>query len=96
MSVKRLHHRDDEEQDNSWHSVALWIENSQVLLPWLMPMLAGGFAAGLIWIGFNKIMLNKLMTIRGIYEGADSGNSSCLRRQREQKRNKVMTLCAQR
>lgn len=73
MSVKRLHHIDDEEQDNnSWHSVALWIENSQALLPWLMSMLAGGFAAGLIWISFNKIMLNKLMTTRGIYEGADS------------------------
>jgi hypothetical protein len=60
---------------DSWHSVALWIENSQVLLPWLMPMLAGGFAAGLIWIGFNKTLLNKLMTARGIQEGADSGNS---------------------
>jgi hypothetical protein len=60
---------------DSWHSVALWIENSQVLLPWLMPMLAGGFAAGLIWIGFNKTLLNKLMTARGIQKGADSGNS---------------------
>ena len=60
---------------DSWHSVALWIENSQVLLPWLMPMLAGGFASGLIWIGFNKTLLNKLMTARGIREGADSGNS---------------------
>ncbi|HJY15511.1 MAG TPA: hypothetical protein VJ225_05715 [Nitrososphaeraceae archaeon] len=60
---------------DSWHSVALWIENSQVLLPWLMPMLAGGFAAGLIWIGFNKTLLNKLMTARGIPESADSGNS---------------------
>ncbi len=60
---------------DSWHSVALWIENSQMLLPWLMPMLAGGFAAGLIWIGFNKIMLNKLMTTGGIPEGTDSGNS---------------------
>jgi hypothetical protein len=60
---------------DSWHSVALWIESSQVLLPWLMPMLAGGFAAGLIWIGFNKTLLNKLMTARGIQEGADSGNS---------------------
>jgi hypothetical protein len=27
-----------------------------------MPMLAGGFAAGLIWIGFNKALLNKLIT----------------------------------
>ena len=60
---------------DSWHSVALWIENSQVILPWLMPMFAGGFAAGLIWIGFNKTLLNKLMTARGIQEGADSGNS---------------------
>jgi hypothetical protein len=46
-----------------------------MLLPWLMPMLTGGFAAGLIWIGFNKTLLNKLMTARGILEGADSGNS---------------------
>ena len=60
---------------DSWHSVALWIENSQVILPWLMPMFAGGFAAGLIWIGFNKTLLNKLMTARGIQEGADSENS---------------------
>ena len=60
---------------DSWHSVALWVENSQMLLPWLMPMLTGGFAAGLIWIGFNKTLLNKLMTARGILEGADSGNS---------------------
>jgi hypothetical protein len=60
---------------DSWHSVALWVENSQVLLPWLVPMLAGGFAAGLIWIGFNKILLNKLMTARRIPEGAGSGNS---------------------
>jgi hypothetical protein len=60
---------------DSWHSVALWIENSQVLLHWFMPMLAGGFAAGLIWIGFNKTLLNKLMTARRIQEGADSGNS---------------------
>jgi hypothetical protein len=60
---------------DSWHSVALWIENSQVILPWLMPMFAGGFAAGLIWIGFNKTLLNKLMTTRGTPESADSGNS---------------------
>jgi hypothetical protein len=58
---------------DSWHSVALWIENSQVILPWLMPMFAGGFAAGLIWIGFNKTLLNKLMTTRGTPESADSG-----------------------
>ena len=60
---------------DSWHSVALWIENSQVILPWLMPMFAGGFAAGLIWIGFNKTLLNKLMTTRETPESADSGNS---------------------
>ncbi|HEU4445154.1 MAG TPA: hypothetical protein VFR94_10820 [Nitrososphaeraceae archaeon] len=60
---------------DSWHSVALWIENSQVILPWLMPMFAGGFAAGLIWIGFNKTLLNKLMTTRGTPKSADSGNS---------------------
>lgn len=60
---------------DSWHSVALWIEISQVILPWLMPMFAGGFAAGLIWIGFNKTLLNKLMTTRGTPESADSGNS---------------------
>lgn len=60
---------------DSWHSVALWIESSQVILPWLMPMFAGGFAAGLIWIGFNKTLLNKLMTTRGTPESADSGNS---------------------
>jgi hypothetical protein len=62
---------------DSWHSIALWIENSQVLLPWLMPMLAGGFAAGLIWIGFNKALINKLMTTTTIIqETADSGNSA--------------------
>ena len=60
---------------DSWHSVALWIENSQLILPWLMPMFAGGFAAGLIWIGFNKTLLNKLMTTRGTPKSADSGNS---------------------
>jgi hypothetical protein len=60
---------------DSWHSVALWIENSQVILPWLMPMFAGGFAAGLIWISFNKTLLNKLMTTRGTPESVDSGNS---------------------
>jgi hypothetical protein len=59
---------------DSWHSEALWIENGQMLLPWLMPMLAGGFAAGLIWIGFNKILLNKLITTARI-EAADSENS---------------------
>jgi hypothetical protein len=61
---------------DSWHSVALWLEGDQMLLPWLLPMFAGGFAAGLIWIGFNKTMGNKLMTTTaGIQEIADSGNS---------------------
>ena len=59
---------------DSWHSAALWIENDQMLLPWLIPMLAGGFAAGLIWIGFNKALLNKLMTTARI-QAADSENS---------------------
>ncbi|HEX2472865.1 MAG TPA: hypothetical protein VHJ59_08950 [Nitrososphaera sp.] len=45
-----------------------------MLLPWLMPMLAGGFAAGLIWIGFNKALLNKLITIARI-ETVDLENS---------------------
>jgi hypothetical protein len=62
---------------DSWHSVALWIENNQMLLPWLMPMLAGGFAAGIIWIGFNNTLLNKLMrTTTGMQEGVDSGDSA--------------------
>ncbi len=47
-----------------------------LLLTWLLPMFAGGFAGGLIWISFNKILLNKLMTTRGIQEIADSGNSA--------------------
>jgi hypothetical protein len=38
-------------------------------------MLAGGFAAGLIWTGFNKARLNKLMTTARIQTAADSGNS---------------------
>jgi hypothetical protein len=68
---------------DSWHSVALWLEGDQMLLLllWLIPMLAGGFAAGLIWIGFNKTLLNKLMTrttATRIQEAAtaDSGNSA--------------------
>lgn len=58
----------------SWHSVALWIQNDQMPLPWFMQMLAGGFAAGLIWISFNKALLNKLITIARI-ETVDSENS---------------------
>jgi hypothetical protein len=61
---------------DSWHSVGLWLEGDQMLLLlWLLPMFAGGFTAGLIWIGFNKALINKLMTTRGIKEAADSGNS---------------------
>jgi hypothetical protein len=61
---------------DSWHSVALWLEGYQMLLPWFIPMLAGGFAAGLIWIGFNKSLLNKLMTTTTrVQEAANSGNS---------------------
>ncbi|MDQ3852917.1 MAG: hypothetical protein M3299_08800 [Thermoproteota archaeon] len=61
---------------DSWHSVALWLEGDQMLLlTWLLPMLAGGFAGGLIWISFNKILLNKLMPTT-IQEIADSGNSA--------------------
>ena len=59
---------------DSWHSVALWIENDQILLPWIVPMLAGGFAAGLIWIGFNKALLNNLITTARI-QTSDSENS---------------------
>lgn len=66
---------------DSWHSVALWLEGDQmILLLWLIPMFAGGFTAGLIWIGFNKVLLNKLMptttTTAGIQEAADSANSA--------------------
>lgn len=64
---------------DSWHSVALWIENNnQMLLLWLIPMFAGGFAAGLIWIGFNKFLLNKLLVATPTTQaaGADSGNSA--------------------
>jgi hypothetical protein len=64
---------------DSWHSAALWLEGDQMLLLlWLMPMLAGGFAAGLIWIGFNKTLLNKLMTrtTARIEAAADPGNSA--------------------
>jgi hypothetical protein len=60
---------------DSWHSVALWLESDQMLLLWIIPMLAGGFAAGLIWTGFNKTLLNKLMTTTRIQAAADSGNS---------------------
>jgi hypothetical protein len=66
---------------DSWHSVALWLEGDQMLLLlWLIPMFAGGFAAGLIWIGFNKSLLNKLMTrtttTRIQEAAADPGNSA--------------------
>jgi hypothetical protein len=59
---------------DSWYSVELWIHNNQMLLLWLLPTLAGGFAAGLVWIGFNKILLNKLTATARI-QAADSGNS---------------------
>jgi hypothetical protein len=65
---------------DSWHSVALWLEGDQtLLLLWLIPMFAGGFAGGLIWIGFNKTLLNKLMKTTAtarIQEAVDSGNSA--------------------
>ncbi len=66
---------------DSWRSVGLWREGDQMLLLlWLIPMFAGGFAAGLIWIGFNKALLNKLMTTttttRIQEEAADSANSA--------------------
>jgi hypothetical protein len=59
---------------DSWYSVELWIHDNQMLPFWLLPMFAGGFAAGLIWIGFNKILLNKLTATARI-QAADSGNS---------------------
>ena len=46
---------------DSRHSVALWLEGDQMLLPWFIPMLAGGFTRGLIWIGFNKTLLNRFL-----------------------------------
>jgi hypothetical protein len=61
---------------DSWYSVELWIPTNQMLLLWLLPMLAGGFAAGLVWIGFNKILLNKLRATK--IQAADSGNNSVL------------------
>jgi hypothetical protein len=61
---------------DSWYSVELWIHDNQMLLFWLVPMLAGGFAAGLIWIGFNKILLSK-STVPKIL-AFDSGNNSVL------------------
>jgi hypothetical protein len=77
MSVERHHSNDEEEeQDNNKLSFLKYRKFLFALYAaGLMPMLAGGFAAGLIWIGFNKTLLNKLMTARGIQEGADSGNS---------------------
>lgn len=45
---------------DGWYSVELWIHYNQMLPFWLLEMFAGGFVAGLIWIGFNKILLNKL------------------------------------
>jgi hypothetical protein len=54
---------------DSWHSVALWLEGDQILLPWFIPMFAGGFTGGLIWIGFNKIPLNKFLIGTGRLDG---------------------------
>jgi hypothetical protein len=34
------------------------------------------FAAGLIWIGLNKILLNKFITTTKKIQAADSGNSA--------------------
>jgi hypothetical protein len=50
---------------DSRHSVALWLEGDQMLLPWFIPMFAGGFTGGLIWIGFNKTLLNRFLIITG-------------------------------
>jgi hypothetical protein len=50
---------------DSRHSVALWLEGDQMLLPWFIPMLAGGFTGGLIWIGFNKTLLNRFLIRTG-------------------------------
>jgi hypothetical protein len=61
---------------DSWYSVELWIHDNEMLLLWLLPMLAGGFAAGLVWIGFNKILLNKLIITATKIQAADSENSA--------------------
>jgi hypothetical protein len=50
---------------DSRHSVALWLEGDQMLLPWFIPMFAGGFTGGLIWIGFNKTVLNRFLIRTG-------------------------------
>ena len=64
---------------DSWHSVALWLEGDQMLLlHWTIPMLAGGFAGGLIWIGLNKALPNILMTTIKRMQVADSGNNDIL------------------
>jgi hypothetical protein len=61
---------------DSWHSIALWIESDQLLLSWIIPMLAGGFAGGLIWMGLNKTLLNIVITTR--VHATDSGNNPML------------------
>lgn len=51
---------------DSRHSVvALWLEGDQMLLSWFIPMFAGGFTGGLIWIGFNKTLLNRFLIRTG-------------------------------
>ena len=80
---------------DSWHSVVLWIDNDQILLPWIIPMLGGGFAVGLLWIGFNKALLNKLITTTRI-QTPDSENSMLPTETKEQKRGRITSLCAQR
>ena len=82
---------------DSWHSVASWLESTRCFSSGSCLCLQAVLLPGLIWIGFNKTLLNKLMTTRGIPEllafrkfyaaYTDKGNK---------KRNKVMTLCAQR
>jgi hypothetical protein len=66
---------------DSWHSVALWIESDQMLLSWIIPMFAGGFAGGLIWIGLNKTLLNILITTR--VHATDSGNNPMLQTEKK-------------
>jgi len=80
---------------DSWQSVVLWIDKDQILLPWIIPMLAGGFAVGSIWIGFNKTLLNKLITTTRI-QTPDSENSMLPTETKEQKRSTITSLCAQR
>ncbi len=71
MSVNR-HHRNDEQLS----SKLLSLKHPDLLLALYAVGIAGagdGFAAGLICIGLNKTLLNKLITTR--IQAADLGNS---------------------